>query len=212
MIRAQARAEHQAETGHSGYRGTTDETGRMVCTECPWEYPPVVEPEQLSAYDADPGPEPDDAPDVPPLTLRDRITTAVENHFVEGNELSFRSTIETIVEDVHTVVGAGADWTPRTEGTEMTPAQALAFLLDLPEWSRISRLGQLLDQAEAGADCYLYDHPGKLAEITALHISRQRYHDALTRIARLTSTVDQPESARQNVIGQIAAEALTHRA
>jgi hypothetical protein len=190
MIRAQARADHQAATGHSGYRGTTDETGRIVCTQCPWEYPPAPEPvtdadveaaiaeppggqadriealvraaniraehehdsacddgsrycptrdyeanpiveiasadldrsaDQLDpTADDDPGPEPDDAPDAPPLTLRDRIANVIEHANIsyagqDGDQAEF----DQLVDAVHTAVGAGADWTPRTEGTAM---------------------------------------------------------------------------------------------
>lgn len=167
------------------------------------------------ALDVDPGPEPDGAPVVPPLTLRARIANVVDRHFTDkfdndGYDDSDQNQRE-LVDAMHAEVGAGADWTPRVEGTAMSPAQALAFLLDLPEWSRISRLGQLLDQAELGSICYLADHSGAAEQLAALQISTQRYHDALLRIARLTSTVDQPESAEQNVIGQIASAALVHR-
>ncbi len=158
----------------------------------------------------DPGPEPTDPPEVPTLNLKSRIDNAIDA-YAEAHDRGDPIDLFELADRVHAVVGAGADWTPRTEAAAMTPAQALAFILDLPEWSRISRLQQLLDQAEIGSQCFVMDHKGAVEERIAMRIAAQRYHDALMRIARYCSTVDQPETAGQNVIGQIAAEALVQR-
>lgn len=223
MIRAQARAEHQDATGHSGYRGTTDETGRIVCTQCPWQYPPAeTEPEApptdpepaMGPIDDDPGPEPDAEPEAPPLTLRDRIHNAVDLWGADDDLIGRigGDALEQLVEQLHASVGAGADWSPRVEGAAMTPAQALAYLLDLPEWARIDRLGRLIDQAEKAGRCFIEDHDGAMQMNLALQMSEARNRDALNRIGKLCTNLDGGETDLQNMIGKIAAEALVRRA
>lgn len=222
MIRQQAIEQHTAETGHTEFAPELPgPIGTVACHQCPWQYPPAmitprddairggtIDPTEID----DPGPAPDDAPEVPVLTLRDRIANVVDKHFVgkfdnDGYDDSEENQRD-LVDALHASVGAGADWAPRTEGTVMTPAQALAYLLDLPEWSRLSRLGQLLTEAERAHDCFVYDHAGKLAEIKALHIRAQRCRTALDRIARLCTEADGRETDLQNMIGRIAGEAL----
>lgn len=259
MIRQQAMNDHQTTTGHAGFRGTVDETGRVVCTECPWEYP-IVDPEPTLLprepevehvhdtacadgtlycptrdYEAnpidpptdpepamgpvddqvdentDPGPEPEEPTPEPPLTLRDRIANLIDVYFgmQDGNPgLPNAAAAADLTDAIHKVVAAGGDFTEREEGVELTPAQGIAYLLDLPEWARISRLGMLMEQARDGSNCRMYQHDDLAAELRDVRASRNRLHHAMVQIARLTSTIDQPESVGQSVIGSISSEAL----
>lgn len=191
---------------------------------CPWE-PPIAalveadvptdpEPAMGPTDDetTDPGPEPEEPTPEPPLTLRDRIANLIDVYFgmQDGNPgLPNAAAAADLTDAIHKVVAAGADYeNPRIENTEITPAQGLAYLLDLPEWGRVARLGMLMEQARKGADCFTMDHEGMREEFMALRKQRDRLHHAMVQIARITSTIDQPESVGQSVIGSISAEAL----
>ena len=214
MIREQAIDDHVAATSHT----VRADAGRAQCQHCTWIYPPIGDPTDPPPTDpapamgpapeADPGPEPTEPPPTPPLTLKQRIENAVERAMNDQRAEMTAGLFGKIVRDVHAEVSAGADWTPREEATEMTAAQALAYLLDLPEWSRIERLGLLLEQASKAARCWEHDHDGAIQQLRALTQQANRWHDALLQIARLCSTVDQPISGEENVIGSIATAAL----
>jgi len=295
MIRAQAVDQHQAETGHNLFRGTTDDTGRVVCTQCPWQYPPAPDQQQITVIggpysgttlethqtatvidrhglpvsevdrptllpvdppptdpqpamgpapeppctdcgrpaddpdpwcakiaenhphwpnptpaEADPGPVPDDQPDIPPLNLKSRIDNAIERGLTEQGQEHSDVDMIALADVVFAAVAAGADYSERTENTEMTPAQALAWLLDKPEWDRVNRLGILMDQARKASDCFVMDHEGAVEMRQAMLIRERRHFDALTRIARLCSPPEPPltQAPLLDQIGQIAAEAL----
>lgn len=295
MIRAQAIADHEKTTGHNGFRGATDETGRVVCTQCPWQYPPAAAPEPVTdaetnpigryvrmvggprdghmihveswtisvAYPikrldgsavtltmpieldvdstpprevirwsgpvddiptdpepamgptddetSDPGPVPEDPPTEPPLDLKARIANLIDVYFgmQDGNPgLPNTAAAADLTDAIHRVVAAGADFTKPEENTELTPAQGIAYLLDLPEWARVARLGMLLEQARKGSDCFMRGHQDIEQELRGMRQQRDRLHHAMVQIARLTATVDQPESVGQSVIGSISSEAL----
>lgn len=155
-------------------------------------------------WDPDPGPVPE-TPDIPPLDLRARIANAIEQTTVRPS-LVVSDEFEATVAAVHAAVSAGADWTPRDPATEMTAAQALAYLLDLPEWARLERLGHLLDRSRQAADCYEQDHVGRYAELVAIRVQRDRYHYALTQIGRLKGA-----DTSGDVVMQIITEALVRQ-
>lgn len=158
---------------------------------------------------ADPGPVPDE-PDVPPLTLRTRLINALDN-CPELDHIP-SEIMEGITDQLHAAVSAGADFGPRDDNAEMTPGQALAYLLDLPEWARIDRLSSLLGQAHAGQMCRTMGHDLATDENLALRIKLQRYDQTLMQIGRLASPPDQgtwSTAGVLNEIGQLAAQALT---
>lgn len=150
----------------------------------------------------DPGPVPDDTPDVPPLTLRARIANALERHVdPSGATESF----DEMVDAIHAEVSAGADYSDRLENTEMRAAQALAYLLDLPEQDRLNRLGQLIDSARNGSRCWEMNHRGQIEQHDHTRQQNQRYWAALTEIGKLTAPLDNPLAER---VSTLAAEAL----
>jgi hypothetical protein len=203
---------HTTETGHT-VRPDPGDPGILACQQCPWQYPPA-EPTsdddgpngEKPAPEADPGPVPDDQPEIPPLTLRDRIENAVERHIsIDGERLDFTSTAQMLIDDVYATVAAGADWSDRTENAEMTPAQALAYLLDLPEWARLDRLASLLDAARDSRRCRDRMHDQIEAELASANQAQGRYRQALMAIGKLTAPLDTPLAEQ---IATLATEAL----
>jgi hypothetical protein len=179
----------------------SDGSNMVRCRDCSW-------PDMGPVPEADPGPVPDDQPEVPPLTLKARIANAVDRWVDTNTTDNPADTLDDLIDIVHAEVSAGADYSDRLENTEMSPAQALAYILDLPEWARLNRLRSLLSQASRGTRCQSLMHEQIEAELTSANQAQGRYRAALERIARLTSTTDQPERAGDDVLGQIAAEAL----
>lgn len=179
-----------------------------------WDHANRAEGVMWNDETADPGPVPAE-PEVPPLTLRDRIANVVDRHFADKfDNDGYNDTDQNqrdLVDAVHAEVGAGADWAPVEEAVEMTPAQALAYLLNLPEWARIERLGRLLEEARRSHVCFVMDHEGAVEMCQALLIRERRHLDALNRIGKLCTNLDGGETDLQNMIGTIAAEALVRR-
>ena len=97
-------------------------------------------------------------------TLLSRIEQAIaEGCIAQGaeREVDFAQLART----VHTTISAGADFDPVEEGIELTPAQALAYLLDLRADQRLQVMGRLLLQSGQGNTCFLMQHEATIEQL-----------------------------------------------
>lgn len=95
-----------------------------------------------------------------PDTLKEKITAVLEQ-WDDRDGFDVVSARNQIFD----LVTAGADFSQPEQGTERTPAQALAFLLDADQHIRLAQLAGLLDAATRGATCHLMDHQGRIQQL-----------------------------------------------
>lgn len=107
--------------------------------------------------------------DEKPVSLRDQLTAELQgwadtfNH--RGDESMSVFSVDRLADQLFDLVTAGADFSQPEEGIERTPAQALAFLLDADQHTRLAQLAGLLDAATRGATCFLMDHQGQIEQL-----------------------------------------------
>lgn len=103
--------------------------------------------------------------DEKPVSLEDRINVTVQAWADNADEHEALAYLPDLIERLHVEVSAGADFTPPEQGTEHTPAQALAYLLDADQHTRLAQLAGLLRTAGHGADCLMFDHAGQIQQL-----------------------------------------------
>lgn len=105
--------------------------------------------------------------DEKPVSLRDQLRAELQGWLEDLDSPEHVSLIrlDGLTDQLFDLVAAGADFTSPEDGTELTPAQALAFLLDADPPTRLTQLAGLLDSARSGATCRLMDHQGRIGQL-----------------------------------------------
>lgn len=88
-------------------------------------------------------------------------------------------------------VRAGADFTPAPEGTEPSPAQVWAQLLQMDPDERIRRLDGLLTSAARGHACWLASHDEQIENLrSTIHVTRAELAEARARGGHLLAVTE----------------------